>query len=89
MIVFVGFPTKRPKKLHLFLHENFLFQSLLELHALGGVHNDPNFVDFLETEFLHEQVDAIKEISDYVTNLERVGDGLGVYMFDKHFAESS
>ncbi|XP_015120951.1 soma ferritin [Diachasma alloeum] len=63
--------------------------SLLELHALGGTHNDPNFLDFLETEFLQEQVDAIKEIADHVTNLERVGEGLGVYMFDKNLAKSS
>ncbi|XP_011306783.1 soma ferritin [Fopius arisanus] len=63
--------------------------SLLELHALGGTHNDPNFLDFLETEFLQEQVDAIKEIADHVTNLERVGEGLGVYMFDKNFEKSS
>lgn len=40
--------------------------------------------DFLETEYLQEQVDAIKEISDHITNLERVGEGLGVYMFDKN-----
>nr|AGR53511.1 putative ferritin [Dolomedes mizhoanus] len=39
--------------------------------------------DFLEGEFLKEQVEAIKEISDYVTNLQRVGTGLGEYMFDK------
>lgn len=43
--------------------------------------------DFLETEFLQEQVDAIKEIADHVTNLKRVGDGLGVYMFDKQLSE--
>ncbi|XP_012288156.1 soma ferritin [Orussus abietinus] len=63
--------------------------SLLELHALASGHNDPNFVDFLETEFLQEQVDAIKEIADHVTNLERVGEGLGVFVFDKELHESS
>lgn len=44
-------------------------------------------MDFLETEFLQEQVDAIKEISDHVTNLERVGEGLGVFIFDKELTE--
>lgn len=39
--------------------------------------------DFLEGEYLKEQVEAIKELSDYVTNLQRVGTGLGEYMFDK------
>lgn len=44
---------------------------------------DVNLCDFLETYYLQEQVDAIKEIADHVTNLKRVGEGLGVYMFDK------
>jgi len=39
--------------------------------------------DWLESEFLDEQVKSIKEISEYVTNLKRVGPGLGEYMFDK------
>ena len=39
--------------------------------------------DFIESNFLHEQTEAIKELSNYITNLERVGDGLGVYQFDK------
>lgn len=44
---------------------------------------DPNLCDFLETHYLQEQVDAIKEIGDHVTNLKRVGEGLGVFMFDQ------
>jgi len=39
--------------------------------------------DWLESEFLDEQVKCIKEISEYITNLKRVGTGLGEYMFDK------
>jgi ferritin heavy chain len=39
--------------------------------------------DFIESNYLHEQTEAIKELSDYITNLERVGEGLGVYQFDK------
>lgn len=66
----------------------FLFlQNLLELHRIATTHDDANFMDFLETEFLQEQVDAIKEISDHVTNLERVGEGLGVFIFDKELNE--
>ncbi|CAG5101998.1 Similar to Soma ferritin (Lymnaea stagnalis) [Cotesia congregata] len=61
--------------------------SLLELHALASNHNDANLLDFLESEYLQEQVDAIKEIADHVTNLERVGEGLGVFMFDKSLKE--
>lgn len=29
----------------------------------------------------------MKEIGDHITNLERVGEGLGVYMFDKQLGE--
>jgi ferritin heavy chain len=63
--------------------EKAVNQSLLELHALAARHNDPNFTDFIEEEFLKEQVESIKQISDYITNLKRVGSGLGEYMFDK------
>lgn len=59
------------------------FQSLLGIHAIASENKDENFCDFLETEFLQEQVDSIKEISDKITNLKRVGEGLGVYMFDR------
>ncbi|XP_032677920.1 soma ferritin-like [Odontomachus brunneus] len=58
-------------------------KSLLHLHQIATTHDDPNLMDFLENEFLQEQVDSIKEIADHVTNLKRVGEGLGVYMFDK------
>ena len=67
-------------------NSNF-FQSLLDVHSIAASHNDANMCDFLETEFLQEQVDAIKEIADHVTNLQRVGEGLGVYMFDKQLSE--
>lgn len=39
--------------------------------------------DFLEGEFLGEQVESIKQLSDYATMLRRVGPGLGEYQFDK------
>ncbi|KAI4504340.1 hypothetical protein M0802_000811 [Mischocyttarus mexicanus] len=62
-------------------------ESLLELHAIAAKHSDANFMDYLETEFLQEQVDSIKKIADYVTNLEMVGEGLGIYVFDKEMLE--
>lgn len=39
--------------------------------------------DFLEDHYLREQVESIKELADHVTNLKRVGPGLGEYMYDK------
>lgn len=59
-------------------------QSLLDLHALASSHNDPHLSDFLESEFLDEQVEAIKELGDLITRLKRAGtEGLGEYIFDK------
>jgi len=63
--------------------EKTVNQSLLDLHAIATKHSDPQFCDFLETHYLSEQVESIKKLADYVTNLKRVGPGLGEYMFDK------
>ncbi|XP_015593019.1 soma ferritin [Cephus cinctus] len=68
--------------------EKMVNQSLLDLHGIASNHNDANLMDFLETEFLQEQVDSMKEIADHVTNLERVGEGLGVFVFDKQLKDS-
>lgn len=39
--------------------------------------------DFLEDTFLKEQVESIREIGGFITNLKKVGPGLGEYQFDK------
>ncbi len=39
-------------------------------------------MDFVEDEFLEDEVETIKKLSDHVTNLKRVGPGLGEYLFD-------
>ena len=58
-------------------------QALLDLHALSSTRNDPHFNDFLESEFLDEQVHASKELGDMITQLKRAGPGVGEYLFDK------
>jgi len=63
--------------------EKTVNQALLDLHVVASSKNDPQMCDFLETTYLEEQVEAIKEIAGYITNLKRVGTGLGEYMFDK------
>ena len=57
--------------------------SLLKLHVVAGNNNDPHLCDFLEENFLEEQVESINEISKLLTNAKRCGDGLGIYQFDK------
>jgi ferritin heavy chain len=63
--------------------EKTVNQSLLDLHKVAGEQNDVNFSDFLESHYLQEQIDSIKELSGFATNLKRVGPGLGEFMFDK------
>jgi ferritin heavy chain len=58
-------------------------QVLLDLHKLAAGHNDAHLTDFLESEYLNEQVESIKQLADYITQLKRCGPGLGEYMFDK------
>jgi len=65
-------------------------QSLLNLHALAGSKSDAHLCDFLESEFLNEQVEAIKELGDNITKLKRAGPvGLGEYLFDRDLKSSS
>lgn len=61
-------------------------EKLLRLHGIADAANDPQMTDFIEGTFLNEQVDAIKELADMITNIKRVGDGLGVYLFDKNMS---
>ena len=57
---------------------------LLKLHKVAADAADPSLADFIENEFLEEQIRSIKEISDMLTQLNRVGnDGLGLYLFDQ------
>jgi ferritin len=37
----------------------------------------------LEHDYLDEQVNAIKEIGDKISQLKRAGKGLGEYLFDQ------
>lgn len=69
---------------------------LLSFHACGDVNKDPQLQDFLEGEYLKEQVEANKELADLLTRLERatthldsngnkvvVCDGLGLHQVDR------
>jgi len=67
--------------------EKTVNQSLLNIHNIAAENSDPQLCDFLETHYLEEQVKAIKELSDHLTNIERVGTGLGEFIFDKDFDE--
>ncbi|XP_044945151.1 ferritin heavy chain-like [Mustela putorius furo] len=66
--------------------EKSVNQSLLDLHQLATDKNDAQLCDFLESHYLHQQVEAIKELGGYVTSLRKMGApeaGLAEYLFDK------
>ncbi|KJH44344.1 ferritin-like protein [Dictyocaulus viviparus] len=68
--------------------EKFNNQSLLELHAKADAAHDPHMTDFLESKFLEEQVESIAEIAKMITNIKRLGPGVGEYVFDHEHFES-
>ncbi|EXB29261.1 Ferritin-3 [Morus notabilis] len=63
--------------------EKLTNEKLLNLHCVADCNKDVQLVDFIESEFLTEQVEAIKKISEYVAQLRRVGKGHGVWHFDQ------
>ena len=58
-------------------------QSLLDLHKASDGKGDAHLCDFLEAEYLGEQVEGIKQIGDLITKIKRAGDGLGLHIMDK------
>ncbi|XP_050210443.1 ferritin-3, chloroplastic [Mercurialis annua] len=63
--------------------EKLVNEKLLHLHSVAEKNHDVQLTDFVESEFLTEQVEAIKKISEYVAQLRRVGKGHGVWHFDQ------
>ena len=63
--------------------EKTVNQSILDMHEVASGKGDPHLCDFLETHFLPEQVEDIKELGDWVSKLKRVGPGLGEHIIDK------
>ncbi|CAI9774920.1 unnamed protein product [Fraxinus pennsylvanica] len=63
--------------------EKLTNEKLLNLHAVASRKNDAQLADFIDSEFLAEQVESIKKISEYVAQLRRVGKGHGVWHFDQ------
>ncbi|MBA0813954.1 hypothetical protein Gohar_027768, partial [Gossypium harknessii] len=58
--------------------EKLTNEKLLNLHKVAERNHDSQLTDFIEGEFLAEQVESIKKISEYVAQLRRVGKGHGM-----------
>merc|ERR1711936_793892 len=59
------------------------FYGLLDIHKVAGDKGDGHLCDFLESEYLSEQVEGIKAVGDLITKMKRAGDGLGLHIIDK------
>ncbi|KAL7674180.1 hypothetical protein ACOME3_000459 [Neoechinorhynchus agilis] len=62
--------------------EQDLFVCIKELAAQAEKNHDNHLLDMLDWFFKHQN-DEIYEISQKLTNIKRVGQGLGLYLFDK------
>lgn len=67
--------------------EKLNFQKLQALHAIADENQDPALCDFIEGDLLQEQVESVKQHAVYVSQLRRVGKGVGVYIFDQELCE--
>lgn len=61
--------------------EKSVNQSLLDLHKIASCQKDVHLCDFLEANFLDEQVQANKILAGHITHLKRLGTGVGEYLF--------
>ena len=53
------------------------------MHKVASKHEDPQLTDYIEGEYLKEQVKSIKELGDLITKLKRAGDTVGLHIIDK------
>jgi len=58
-------------------------RALLKLHQTASDAEDPQLCDFLEGNYLEEQVESINQIAKIARQLSRAGPGLGEYTVDK------
>jgi len=66
--------------------EQKVYKSLLDLHKISEEANDPQFSDFIETNYLEEQIDSINDIAKYIAQLKRIGNyGHGIWNFNNEF----
>ncbi|RZC92831.1 hypothetical protein C5167_004012 [Papaver somniferum] len=57
---------------------------LFQLHGVADENNDVQMAEFIESTFLTEQVEIIKKISEFVSQLRRIRcKGYGVWHFDQ------
>ena len=69
--------------------EQLVYEKLLELHNVADETNDPQFSDYIEGEFLEEQINAIDELNVIISKLKLIGnDGHGIWNFDANLLKN-
>lgn len=63
--------------------EKKIYRSLLDMHDVAEKVHDHQMMDYIEANFLNEQIDSINLLGRHIGSLQRLGDGLGEYQFDK------
>ena len=66
--------------------EQQVYKSLLNLHKIADNSGDHQFSDYIESNFLEEQIKANYELGSIIAQLRRIGkDGHGLWNFDNNF----
>jgi len=61
-------------------------QAIKNVWSIAEEHKDAQLLDFLQGEFMHRNVEKIKEIGGHQRNIQRNGPGLGEHLFDQSLA---
>jgi len=64
--------------------EKKIHDSFLALNELAVEKGDSHLQYFVQEKFLQKQIKWIHKLACHITNLRRVGQGLGEYVYDKH-----
>ena len=68
--------------------ERDINENLLNLHKTAESESDPQFSDYLEGEFLKEQVESIYEFGKIISQLEKIGNDNGsIWLFINNYFE--
>ena len=69
--------------------EQFVYDKLLLLHSIADENKDPQFSDYIEGEYLQEQITAIDELNVIISKLKLIGnDGHGLWDFDANLLKN-
>jgi len=63
--------------------EKLNYEKLVDVHKVADEAGDPSLTDFIEGEYLEEQVEAINKVAKFVSQLRRIGKGHAVWDFDR------